>query len=131
MPINNRGLSGQPSLPYVDFRSYAGADVFIDLVFLDHTGASVTPASLSYRVDDLTNAVPIIAQTSIPVTGSSQVLQIPGSLLQLTHYWQGSELFQIWITMTYIDSITSVLSTAQSVSVLELVAIQTPQNAGL
>lgn len=121
MTIPNRGLSGQPSLSYVDYRSYAGADVFIDLTFLDHTGTPVQPTSLVYQVDDLTNAVNIIPTTTVPVTGTSQTLQIPGSQLQLTHFWQGSEIFQIWMTAVLPDS-----STVQSVSVLELVAIQTP-----
>lgn len=75
MTINNRGLSGQPILPYVDYRSYMGADVFVDLTFLDHTGNPVQPMSVSYRIDDLTNAVPMqpltpIAWTSASATGS-------------------------------------------------------------
>ena len=121
MTIPNRGLSGQPSLSYVDYRSYAGADIFIDLTFLDYTGTPVQPTSLVYQVDDLINAVNIIPQTSVVVTGTSQTLRIPGSQLQLTHFWQGSEIFQIWMTAVLPDS-----STVQSVSVLELVAIQTP-----
>src|ERR1700744_6443166 len=114
MTINNRGLSGQPTLPYVDYRSYAGADVFMDLAFLDHTGTPVIPTSLVYQIDDLTNATNVIPQT----------LQIPGSQLVLTHYWQGSEIFQIWMTAVLPDG-----STVQSVSVLELLAIQTPFNS--
>jgi len=121
MTIPNRGLSGQPSLSYVDYRSYAGADIFIDLTFLDHTGTPVQPVSLVYQIDDLTNAVNIVPQTSVAVTGTSQTVQVPGSQLQLTHFWQGSEIFQIWMTAVLPDS-----STVQSVSVLELVAIQTP-----
>jgi hypothetical protein len=119
--IPNRGLSGQPTLSYVDYRSYAGADVFIDLTFLDYTGIPVQPTSLVYQVDDLTNAVNIIPQTSVAITGTSQTLRIPGAQLQLTHFWQGSEIFQIWFTAVLPDS-----STVQSVAVLELLAIQTP-----
>lgn len=121
MTIPNRGLSGQPSLSYVDYRSYAGADIFIDLTFLDHTGAPVQPSSLVYQIDDLTNAVNIVAQTTVPVTGTAQTIRVPGAQLQLTHFWQGSEIFQIWFTAVLPDS-----STVQSVAVLELVAIQTP-----
>lgn len=126
MTINNRGLSGQPVLPYVDFRSYAGADIFIDLTFLDHTGALVTPTSLTYQVDDMTNAQPVIPQTSVTATGSSQTLQIPGSELQMTHQWQGSEVFQIYMVAVLPDG-----STVQSVTILELLAIQTPNNSQL
>lgn len=123
MTINNRGLSGQPSLPYVDYRSYAGADVFVDLSFLDYTGTPVIPTSLIYQVDDLTNATNVIPQTVIAVTGTQQTLRIPGALLHMTHQWQGSEIFQIWMTAILPDT-----STVQSISVLEIIAIQTPFN---
>jgi len=129
MPINNRGLSGQPILPYVDYRSYQGADVFIDLTFLDHAGNLVVPTSFKYQVDDITNAVNVIPQTSVTVAASTYTLQIPGSRLVMTHNWQGSEIFQIWMTATWIDTVTSASCTAQGVSVLELLAIQTPNGA--
>lgn len=124
MTINNRGLSGQPSLPYVDYRSYAGADIFIDLTFLDYQGNLVIPTSLNYRIDDLTNATPVVQQTTVTVTGSTQTLQIPGSVLQMTHQWQGSEIFQIYMTAVLPGG-----ATTKSISVLELVAIQTPNGA--
>lgn len=128
MTINNRGLGGQPGLPYTDYRSYAGADVFIDLSFLDHTGVPVTPVSLVYQIDDLTNAVNIIPATNVAIVGPAQTLHIPGASLQMTHFWQGSEIFQIKMTMVYIDTSTGSQATAQSISVLELVAIQTPNS---
>jgi hypothetical protein len=121
MTINNRGLSGQPTLPYIDYRSYAGVDVFIDLTFLDHFGALAVPTSLVYQIDDLTNAIPVVSQTTVTVTGSTQTLQIPGSVLQMTRQWQGSELFQIYITAVLPGG-----SPVKSVSILELLAIQTP-----
>jgi len=124
MPINNRGLSGQPILSYVDYRSYQGADVFIDLTFLDHTGTPITPSTLKYQIDDLTNAVNVVPQTSVSVSSSTKTIQIPGSQLQMTHNWQGSEIFQIWFTATLPDT-----STVQSVAILELLAIQTPNGA--
>lgn len=124
MTINNRGLGGQPTLPYTDFRSYAGADVFIDLAFLDYTGAPVTPTSLVYQIDDLTNAVNIIPATNVVVTGTAQTIQIPGAKLQMTRFWQGSEIFQILMTAVLPGG-----STVKSISVLELISIQTPQSS--
>lgn len=125
MTVNNRGLSGQPVLPYVDYRSYQGADVFIDLTFLDHFGVLAVPNSLSYQIDDLTNAVNIVPATVVTVTGSTQTVQIPGSVLQLTHNWQGSEIFQIVFKVVLPGSPTS---TVYAVSILELLAIQTPNS---
>lgn len=71
MTINNRGLSGQPTLPYIDYKSYMGADVFIDMTFLDHTGTPVTPNSVAYRIDDMTNCVPMVQSTIIAWTAAS------------------------------------------------------------
>lgn len=123
MPINNRGLSGQSVLPYVDFRAYAGTDVFLDLTFLDHTGKGNIPQSASYQVDDLTNAVNMIPQTNIPIQGYQQTLQIPASSLVMTHQWQGSQMCQVWIQALMSDG-----SHVNGITVVELVSIQTPNN---
>lgn len=124
MPIPNRGLSGQPSLPYVDYRSYAGADVFLNVTCVDYQGNLVTPASLVFQVDDLTNAVNVVPPTVVTVIGPQMTLQISGAQLQMTHQWQGSEVFQIYMTATLANG-----STLKSISVLELIAIQTPNGA--
>ena len=125
MTINNRGLSGQPVLPYTDYRAYAGETVFIDLAFLDHYGQPAIPNSLTWQVDDLTNATPIIAPTVInTISDSNYTLVIPGDQLQLTHYWQGSEIFQILMTVVLPD-----FSIVKGVFVLEVLAIQTPYMA--
>jgi hypothetical protein len=124
MPINNRGLSGQPILPYVDYRSYQGADVFIDLTFLDHTGALVTPSTFSYQIDDMTNSLSIVPATSVAVTGSTQTLRLLGSVFQLSHNWQGSEIWQISMKAVLPDG-----STVMGVTILELLAIQVPNGS--
>jgi hypothetical protein len=276
MTINNRGLSGQPTLPYIDYRSYQGADIFIDLTFLDHTGALVTPSQVTYRIDDMTNAVPMLNSTALTntkasgtgsigfsgtgsvsadvltistvtagiinpadvlvltglpagttvlaqITGttggvgtyrinypvitplslsaftatsnilyvtamtygafapgdqlinsqfgsivieslatnpnpavltgtlwllqgndpgtfagslsvtsnlpSTYTLQIPSSVLQMTHNWQGSQICQILLASTWVDPVTNQSATTQGVAVLELIAIQTPNGA--
>ena len=121
MTVSNRGLSGQPVLPYIDYRSYAGADIFLDLTFLDHAGVLQTPTSLNYRLDDLTNALVMVPQTSVTPTGSTQTLQIPGSVLQMSKTWQGSQVCQIILTAVLPDT-----STIKAVTILELCATQTP-----
>lgn len=128
MPINNRGLSGQPILPYVDYRSYEGVDVFIDLTFLDHTGTPIVPTTFQYQIDDLTNSVNVAPLTSVSVSATIFTLQISGSVLQLTHVWQGSEIFQISMIATWTDPITHASCTTKGVAILELLAIQTPTN---
>lgn len=48
----------------------------MDLTFLDHTGNPISPLTATYRVDDLTNAVPMIQSTSItwaPASGTGSI----------------------------------------------------------
>jgi hypothetical protein len=70
MTIGNRGLAGQPILPYTDFRSYVGADLFIDLTFLDHTLTEVVPTSAQYQLDDITNDINMVPLTSLILSQS-------------------------------------------------------------
>lgn len=120
MTINNRGISGQPTLPYVDYRVYAGEDAFIQLTFVDNIGNLVAPTSAVYQIDDLTNVVNVVPPTNLPITGSPMVLQIPGAILQMTRQWQGSELLQVYITAIFPGGATS-----KAVAIIELLAIQT------
>jgi hypothetical protein len=126
MTIGNRGLGGQPNLPYTDFESYAGQDVFGNLSFLDHTDTPVVPTTLFYRIDDLTNAKNMIPLTAIPITGAVMVIQIPGAQLPMTYPYQGSQICQISFNWTALDTITGASFQGNSVSVIELVAIQVP-----
>lgn len=123
MPINNRGLGGQPILPYVDYRGYAGDDFFMDLTFLDHTGVGITPVSLSYQVDDMTNAINMIPMTSVQPTGFQQTVTIPGSSMVMSHQWQGSQICQVFIQAQLGDG-----SHKSAIAVIELLSIQTPNN---
>lgn len=68
MTINNRGLAGQPVLPYTDYRSYTGVDVFIDLTYLDHTATEVVPTAASYQLDDITNDINMVPLTTATLT---------------------------------------------------------------
>lgn len=128
MPINNRGLAGQPVLPYIDNRSYAGEDVFLDLTFLDHTLTEFTPTYVSYQIDDITNALNMIPQTVITgsVSGPTYTLQIPGAKMQMSYNWQGSQLCQFTFTAQGTDSVTQASFTVKGVTIIELCSIQYP-----
>lgn len=128
MTINNRGLAGQPGLPYVDYRVYAGSDAFVDLTFLDRTGTLVLPATAVYQLDDLTNSQSMVQQTALVGLASTMTLQIPASVLVMKYPWQGSQICQLLVTFTALDSLTSTLFTANGLAIIELIAIQTPQN---
>lgn len=125
--IGNRGLQGQPILPYADYKAYAGSDGFFDLQFVDHTQTPVIPTSFTYQLDDLTNSQNMIPATTpaVPST-SAYTLQIAGSLLVMTYPYQGSQICQLSCTFTALDSVTSASFTGKGVIIVELCSIQTP-----
>lgn len=116
-------MQGIPELPYVRQPSYAGQDVFLNMTFLDSTATPVQPSSITYRIDSLDSAQTIQGTTSVTPTGTSQALQIPGAIMQLTRQWYGRDNFQISITATYTDSATLNTSTCQQVVVIEVIGI--------
>jgi hypothetical protein len=122
-------LAGQPALPYTDFRSYVNSDVFVDMTFIDHTGTPQEPVSIWYQLDDITNVQNMVPQTAITPTGSSLTLDIPGSVMQMTHMWVDSQLCQLWVqaTMPVTDAEPNG-SVINAITIIELVAIQTPNN---
>lgn len=129
MAIGNRGLMGQPTLPYIDFHAYANSDVYLDMTFLDHTGTPAIPTSIIYRVDDITNAQPMIPNTILTPNGTSeQTVNIPGASLQMSYQWEGSQLCQVAVQAIVPDSQTGQPSTINAVYVIELCSVQTPGN---
>lgn len=136
MTINNRGLSGQPALPYPDFRAYAGEDVFAIVAFLDHMNVPVFPNTICYQIDDLTNSKnmvprtcltpPTISGNPLPFSFTNTTVQLPASYWDMTYPWQGSQVCQISWDFTALDSVTQTLFTGRAVNVVELCAIQTP-----
>lgn len=128
MTIGNRGLYGQPILPYAKTQAYAGSDVFIPMTFLDHTKTAQVPTSITYELDDLTNDVNMIASTTV-TTGLTNpyTLQLPASAMQMSLSWQGSQFCQLWVTAVIPNG--SGTETIQGVCIIELCAIQTPSGS--
>jgi hypothetical protein len=125
LPVNNRGLAGQPILPYADFRSYAGADVGMTLTFLDQNGNLLQPTTITYLLDDISNFINMIPLTSLTPISSQQSLNIPGSSLVMTFEFQGSQICQLVVSATFFNSLTGITTTARQVAIIELCAIQT------
>jgi len=124
VPIGNRGLAGQPTLPYNDFRIYAGSDVTLNFTFLDNNGALLQPTTITYLLDDITNFINMIPLTSLTPTGSQQTLDLPASSLNMTFDYQGSQLCQLVVTATFFNALSGVTTTARERAIIELVAIQ-------
>ena len=126
--VGNRYLNGSPVLPYPTFRSYAGQDIFLDLAFLDHTMTPVVPTTLVYQLDDISNDQAMQAQITLTPVANTYTLQIPGSVLQMTYQYQGSQLCQLSGWIQAIDSVTGTPFTAPFIYIIELAAIATPNS---
>lgn len=123
--FNNRSVGGQPTTPYPDFNAKAGTDVWLPLTFIDRNGVPEVPVTLTYRVDDLTNALLVQDTTSVTPTGSSMELNFPGAMNILNYGWRGTQLNQILVTATFADG-----SVDKEIFILELDAIATVGGAG-
>jgi hypothetical protein len=136
--IGNRYLNGQPILPYANVKAYPGTDLFLDLQFVDHTNTPVVPTAISIEIDDITNSVVMAGPSTLVSTGAtsgtfiypafaaSMYLQIPGATWQMTFPYIGSQLCQIGMQFTAVDSVTGQTFTSNSViAVVELCALAT------
>jgi hypothetical protein len=141
--IGNRYLQGSPILPYANVKAYPSTDLFLDLQFVDHTNTPVVPTSINIEIDDITNSVvlpgcgPIALNPagsvgtiglpfSYPAFAATMYLQVLGSAWQMTFPYIGSQLCQVGMQFTAIDSVTGQPFTSTSViAVIELVALAT------
>jgi hypothetical protein len=141
MPIGNRYLQGSPILPYANVKAYPGTDLFLDLQFVDHTNTPVVPTSISVEIDDITNSVVMAGPTTLTAAGAvgtagapftypafaaSMYLQVLGSAWQMTFPYIGSQLCQIGMQFTAVDSVTGQPFTSNAViAIVELCALAT------
>jgi hypothetical protein len=141
MVIGNRYLQGSPILPHANVKAYPGTDLFLDLQFVDHTNTPVIPTSISIEIDDITNSVVMAGPTTLsaagaigsagnpftyPVFAASMYLQVLGSAWQMTFPYIGSQLCQVGMSFTAIDSVTNQPFTSNAViAIIELCALAT------
>lgn len=141
MVIGNRYLQGSPILPYANVKAYPGTDLFMDLQFVDHTNTPVIPTSISIEIDDITNSVVMAGPTTLTAAGAtgsagtpftypafaaSMYLQVLGSAWQMTFPYIGSQLCQVGMSFTAVDSVTGQPFTSNAViAIVELCALAT------
>jgi hypothetical protein len=137
--IGNRYLQGSPILPYANVKAYPFTDLFMDLQFVDHTNTPVIPTSISIEIDDITNSVVMAGPTTLNPAGAvggvpfsyqafsaTMTLQVVASAWQMTFPYIGSQLCQVGMQFTAIDTVTGQPFTSTSVvAVIELVALAT------
>lgn len=96
------------------------------MTFLTSAGVLQQPTTITYRIDSLESAQPVVGTTSVTPTGSQQTLQITGAVLQMTRQYYGRENMQVTITAVIPDTAAASGSiTAKQIVIIELVAIAT------
>jgi hypothetical protein len=97
------------------------------MAFVDHTQTPVTPTTLFYQVDDITDVTNMIPPVTV-TTGlaPSMTLQLPGAQMQMTYPYVGSQLCQLAGWFQAIDSVTGNSFTAPFIYIIELCAIPSP-----
>ncbi len=75
----------------------------IDFVCYDADGVEATPATLSYRIDNITSGTEILTDTSITAV-SSGTLELTVSDTTLVSQDSDTELFLVTMTATYSGS---------------------------
>jgi hypothetical protein len=139
--IGNRYLQGSPILPYANVKAYPGTDLFMDLQFVDHTNTPVIPISISIEIDDITNSTVMAGPTTLvaagaigtvgvpftyPAFAATMYLQALASMWNMTYPYVGSQLCQVGMQFTAIDSVTGQTFTSTSIiAVIELCALAT------
>jgi len=115
----------------------------MDLQFVDHTNTPVIPTSISIEIDDITNSVvlpncgPITLNPAgavgsagspftYPAFAATMYLQVLASAWQMTFPYIGSQLCQVGMQFTAVDSVTGQPFTSTAVvAVIELCALAT------
>jgi hypothetical protein len=141
--IGNRYLQGTPILPYANVKAYPNTDIFFDLQFVDHTNTPVIPTDIRLEIDDISSAT--VAMASSPVTlnsagaignasspytypafAATMYLQVLASAWQMTFPYVGSQLCQVGMQFTAVDTVTGQPFTSTSIiAIIELCAIAT------
>lgn len=139
--IGNRYLQGIPILPYANVKAYPDTDLFLDLQFIDHTSTPVVPTSINIEIDDITNSVvmagpmPLNPAGMVGTAGSpftygafaaAMTMQVLGLAWQMTFPYIGSQLCQVSMKFTAIDSATNQPFTSNAViAIVELCSLAT------
>lgn len=95
--------AGQPVLPYAMHRAYAGNSVQIFIRSLDFDHEPEAPATLQYRIDNLTDAVSVIDWTSVNTPSENSSITISADTNQMYTDWRDSQLMQVTFKATFED----------------------------
>lgn len=108
----------KPVNPYRNFEINEGTTAILTVTYLDEDKTNITPSSVSYRVDDLTNVRQVADWASVATPGTSNTITITGALNAVYSRSQEKELRQITVNTT--DSSGNV---AQDIFIYTLVRI--------
>lgn len=114
--------AGQPTLPYPEEVMQANQTLRIDVTSLDFDDVLEAPTALTYRIDNLTDAINLVPETNIPTPGTETTLTISAAVNVMTRQYRDSQLNQVVFTATYADG-----SSVQKVVPYQLNAVYSVQ----
>jgi hypothetical protein len=95
---------GNPVLPYKVTLVNEGADCWGAFRFLDRSRAPAVPLTIVYRIDNVTDNVQIVGNTSVTPSGTTIEINVPGALNVMSRSGQSSQINQMLVTSTYADN---------------------------
>jgi hypothetical protein len=141
--IGYRYNQGTPILPYANVKAYPNTDIYMDLQFVDHTNTPVTPTDIRIEINDINaglqlpntgpttlNPLGAIGTPALPYTypafQPTMYLCVLASAWTMTYPYVGSQLCQVGMQFTAVDTVTGQPFTSTSiVAIIEICAIGT------
>ena len=89
-----------PVLPYRNIDINEGSTAIVEVTYLDKDKAKITPSTVSYRIDDLTNVREVADWAAIAVPSTTNTITATPAQNQLNNRSQEKELRQVTVNAT-------------------------------
>lgn len=94
-------FTGQPTRPGKQVPVNAGSSCQVDYSSRDVDNVLEAPASMRYRVDNLTDSVVVVDWTNVPTPGTEGSVTISAALNAMTREFRDRQLNQVTFEATY------------------------------
>lgn len=101
-----RGLSGQPSAPHQLGSQNAGSSLKLEITCLDDEDQPFAPATMTYRIDNLSCNLEMLPWTGIVDPAAVQNIIIPVAINTIVRQWDDFETLQVTVAITSVEGET-------------------------
>ena len=89
-----------PVNPYRRTDQNEGSTILLEVTYLDQDNSNITPAAVSYRVDDLTNNRQVVDWTAVAAPSTTNTITVTATQNNLNSRSQEKEMRQITVNST-------------------------------